>query len=176
MFYNKKALVVIDMQNDFVTGVLGTKEAQAIVPNVIEYIKNFDGDVYYTRDTHTTDYMDTQEGKNLPVPHCIKNTEGWQIVPEVENACQKLNTYKTIYNKDTFGSVGLATELCRKGYQEIYFIGVCTGICVISNVLMVKAFLPEAKLIVKKDLCACVTPTTHETALEAMKLCQVDVQ
>ncbi len=171
-----KLLVVVDMQNDFVTGVLGTKEAQAIVEPMAEYIKNFDGDVVYTQDTHYADYMQSLEGKKLPVPHCIENTSGWLIVPEVDN-------YKCrVFQKNTFGSLELCRRIadpdsrfCWLNYDEVQFCGVCTGICVISNVLMLKAFCPELPIKVIERLCACVTPETHKTAIEAMRTCQVDI-
>lgn len=172
----KKLLVVVDMQNDFVTGVLGTTEAQAIVEPMAEYIKNFDGDVIFTQDTHGSDYLDTQEGKKLPVVHCIEGTEGWELVPELKQFDDR------IFKKPTFGSL----ELCRRiadpasafsfmKYDEIQFCGVCTGICVISNVLMLKAFCPNMPIKVIERLCACVTPESHKTAIEAMRLCQVDI-
>lgn len=166
----KKLLVIVDMQNDFVTGSLANDAAEKIVDKIADYAKTFDGDIVFTRDTHTKDYMDTQEGKNLPVPHCIKNTYGWQIV----------NALKDIpgrhYNKPTFGSIELAKEL-RRNYAdaEIYFVGTCTGICVLSNAIMAKAFVPEAEINVIKDLCACVSEETNETALKAMALCQIKV-
>ncbi|MEE3344430.1 MAG: isochorismatase family cysteine hydrolase [Bacilli bacterium] len=167
----KKLLVVVDMQNDFIDGVLGTKEAQNIVDDVANYIDNFDGDVVFTRDTHQKNYMQTQEGKNLPVPHCIEGTNGWQINP-------KLNTKnKLIFDKPTFGSVqlGIWTNCMKEPYDEIYFCGVCTGICVINNVAIVKAYNPETKIKVIENLCACVTPETHKTAIEAMKVFQIDI-
>ena len=166
----KKLLVVVDMQNDFVTGVLGTKEAQAIVEPMAEYIKNFDGDVIFTQDTHHKNYLDTQEGKKLPVPHCVKNTDGWQIVDELNDIPGRK------FYKPAFGSLELGKEI-RKYYADadIYFVGICTGICVISNVMLAKSFAPEAKIHVIDNLCACVTPESHKTAIEAMRTCQVDI-
>ena len=169
----RKLLVVVDMQNDFVTGALANPDAEKIIPGIKEYVENFDGDVVFTRDTHFEDYMETQEGKKLPVPHCIFGTEGWEIVPE-------LREYKRVsdivpFNKSTFGSTELASYAFMKDYDEIYFCGVCTGICVISNVALVKAFCPETAVKVIERLCACVTPTTHKTAIEAMKTFQVDI-
>lgn len=172
----KKLLIVVDMQNDFVTGVLGTKEAQAIIEPMVEYIKNFDGDILFTQDTHNSDYLDTQEGKKLPIPHCIEGSNGWMVVPELSEF------YTHGFTKPTFGSL----ELCRRiadpnssisflHYDEIQFCGVCTGICVISNVLMLKAFCPNTPIKVIERLCACVTPETHKTAIAAMKTCQVDI-
>ena len=144
-------LVVVDMQNDFIDGTLGTKEAVAIVPKVEEKIRNFKGTVLFTRDTHETCYLDTQEGKKLPVPHCIRNTEGWQIRDELV----------AMNIDDDIGS--------------ITFIGLCTDICVISNALLVKAALPEVPIIVDAACCAGVTPESHENALNAMKMCQIDI-
>ena len=166
----KKLLIIVDMQNDFVTGTLANKAAEKIVDKIAEYAENFDGDIMFTRDTHTKDYMDTQEGKNLPVQHCIQNTYGWQIVDALKDIPGRH------YNKPTFGSIELAKEL-RRNYAdaEIYFVGTCTGICVLSNAIMAKAFVPEAKLFVLQDLCACVTEETHKTALKAMTLCQINV-
>lgn len=165
----KKLLVVIDMQNDFVTGVLGTNEAASIANSVAEYANNFDGDVALTRDTHHLNYLETQEGKNLPIVHCLENTNGWKIISDI----QKQNY---IFNKETFGSVDLANFIKDNKYETIEFIGVCTDICVISNVLLTKAFVPEAKIIVHKNLCAGVTPESHENAINAMKACQIIIE
>lgn len=171
----QKVLVVVDMQNDFIDGALGTKEAVAIVPNVKAKIENFEGTILFTRDTHFENYMDTQEGKNLPVPHCIKDTEGWQIRAELE----ELRTTPAI-DKVTFGSSELPTKLLALNevnpIESITFIGLCTDICVISNVMVTKAFLPEVPVIVDADCCAGVTPESHKNALEAMKVCQVKVE
>lgn len=171
----QNVLVVVDMQNDFIDGALGTKEAVAIVPNVIEKIKNFDGTVFFTRDTHTEDYMNTQEGKNLPVPHCIKDTEGWEIRSELE----ELRKTPAI-DKVTFGSSFLPEILVplheMNPIESITFIGLCTDICVISNVMITKAFLPEVPVIVDAACCAGVTPESHKNALEAMKMCQVKIE
>ena len=167
----KKLLVVVDMQNDFVTGALPNERAQKFLPDMVEYVKNFQGDVVFTRDTHEENYMNTQEGKNLPVPHCIRNTEGWQIVPELRPYA------KQIFDKPTFGStkLGIWLTCLAEPYDEIYFCGVCTGICVINNVSIVKAYCPETPVKVLANLCACVTPETHQNALEAMKVFQVEV-
>jgi len=163
------------MQNDFIDGALGTKEAVAIVPNVLEKIKNFDGPVFFTRDTHTEDYMNTQEGKNLPVPHCIKDTEGWEIRKELD-ALRKTPAI----DKVTFGSSLLPEILVPLNevnpIESITFIGLCTDICVISNVMVTKAFLPEVPVIVDAACCAGVTPESHKNALEAMKVCQVKIE
>ena len=166
-----KILVVVDMQNDFIDGALGTAEAVAIVPYVKEVIEKFDGKVFFTRDTHFDNYMETQEGKNLPVPHCIKDTLGWQIRAELD----ALRTTDAI-DKLTFGSKDLVEVLAKEeNMEEITFVGLCTDICVISNVMVVKAFYPEVPLVVDAKGCAGVTPQSHLNALEAMKMCQVKV-
>ena len=168
-------LIVVDMQNDFIDGALGTPEAVAIVPKVVEKIKNFDGTVLYTRDTHFENYMETQEGHNLPVPHCIKGTPGWEIRPEIE-ALRKTEAI----DKVTFGSSELPEKLRMLNEIErigsVTFVGLCTDICVISNVMVTKAFLPEVPVIVDVACCAGVTPESHTNALEAMKVCQVKVE
>ena len=171
----KKVLVVVDMQKDFVNGALGTKEAVAIVDAVVEKVKCFEGEVIFTRDTHFENYMDTQEGHNLPVPHCIKGTQGWEIRPELE----ALRTTEAI-DKVTFGSSELPETLAKLNaenpIEEITFVGLCTDICVISNVMVTKAFFPEIPVIVDAACCAGVTPESHKNALEAMKVCQVKVE
>ncbi len=170
----RDVLLVIDMQNDFIDGALGTKEAVAIVPNVKEKIESFDGIVLFTRDTHFPEYMQTQEGKNLPVPHCIKGTDGWQIRPELD----ALRTTEPI-DKVTFGASALPEKLAEidktEGIRSITLIGLCTDICVISNALLVKAFLPEVPITVDASCCAGVTPASHDTALSAMEACQIKV-
>ena len=171
----QKLLVVVDMQNDFIDGALGTKEAVAIVPNVKEKIENFEGTVLFTRDTHFDNYMDTQEGHNLPVAHCIKDTEGWQIRSELEALRQT-----EAIDKLTFGSSELPEVLAKLNeenpIEEITFVGLCTDICVISNVMVIKAFFPEIPVVVDAACCAGVSPETHKNALEAMKVCQVKVE
>ena len=167
-----KLLVVVDMQNDFIDGALGSPEAVAILPYVKALIQGFDGKVLFTRDTHFDNYMDTQEGKNLPVPHCIKGSEGWQIHPELD----ALRTTEAI-DKITFGSTELVDVIGREqSVESITFVGLCTDICVISNVMTVKAFYPEIPLLVDAAGCAGVTPDSHKTALAAMKMCQVEVK
>jgi nicotinamidase-related amidase len=168
-----KVLVVVDMQKDFIDGALGTKEAAAIVDNVAEAVKAFDGEVVFTRDTHFDNYMETQEGRNLPVPHCIKATEGWQLD-------KKLEVIRTpemkVFDKLTFGSVELAEYLkSKKDLGSITLVGLCTDICVISNALLIKAYLPEIEISVIEKCCAGVTPDSHKNALEAMKMCQIKV-
>lgn len=171
----KKVLVVVDMQNDFIMGALGTKEAEAIVPKVCEKIREFDGQVFFTMDTHGENYLDTQEGRNLPVKHCVKGTWGWQLDPQVDALRRS-----TPIEKETFGSKGLA-DVLKAGntyegpLEEIQLIGVCTDICVISNALLLKAYLPEVKLTVDASCCAGVTPESHQRALEAMKACQIEI-
>lgn len=168
-------LVVVDMQNDFIDGALGTKEAVAIVPAVVEKLKSFDGEVVFTRDTHCGNYLEMQEGKNLPVEHCLRGTMGWLIREELEPYVQRM-----VFDKPTFGSKELAEYLAKKNEEEkidsITFVGLCTDICVISNVLLVKAFLPEVPLFVDAACCAGVTPESHNNALAAMKMCQINVE
>ncbi len=170
----QKFLVVVDMQKDFIDGALGTKEAQAILPRVAEYVKGFEGRVVYTRDTHGEHYPDTREGKRLPVPHCIRGTEGWQIAPELDTAIAA-----NIIDKPCFGSLELASYLVMENEKEpiesVTFVGVCTDICVISNAMIVKSALPEIDVAVVAELCAGVTPESHENALAAMKMCQMDI-
>ena len=168
----KKILVVVDMQNDFIDGALGTPEAVAIVPYVKEKIESFDGKVLFTRDTHFENYMDTAEGRNLPVPHCIKGTQGWQIRTELD----ALRRTEAI-DKLTFGSRELVDVLAAEGeIESITFVGLCTDICVISNAMVVKAFYPEIPLTVDARCCAGVTPESHARALAAMKVCQIKVE
>jgi len=163
-----KYLIVVDMQNDFITGVLGSKLAEAIVPNVVEKVKNFDGKVIFTRDTHFADYMQTQEGNKLPVEHCIKDTDGWQI-------CDELKSFATdVVDKITFGSVDLPKMITDA--DEIELCGLCTDICVISNAMILKATYPEAKITVDSNCCAGVSVESHNTALDAMKAVQIEVK
>ena len=170
---SKNVLVVVDMQKDFIDGALGTKEAVAIVSNVEEKIRTFDGEVIFTRDMHFDNYSETQEGKNLPVPHCIKETEGWQIDGKLE---QLRTPGMKVFDKLTFGSVELAEYLKEnKELESVTLIGLCTDICVISNALLIKAFLPEVKITVDEKCCAGVTPESHKNALEAMKMCQIAI-
>ncbi len=172
-----RMLIVVDMQNDFIKGALGTKEAVGIVPKVVEKIKNYKGQVLYTRDSHDEDYMETQEGKKLPVEHCIYETDGWQLHPDIDALAKENNSL--IFDKPTFGSMGLAG--CLNGIEkvahidEIELVGLCTDICVISNALLLKAVLPETKIIVDSSCCAGVTPESHDNALKAMAVCQVEI-
>lgn len=169
-----KLLIVIDMQNDFIDGALGTKEAVAIVPKVAEKIAKWrseGGEVVFTRDTHQKEYLQTQEGKNLPVVHCVEGTDGWQISNKLEVGASP------IFNKPSFGSMELADYVAGlASLEEIELVGLCTGICVISNAFILKAKLPEVPVSVDSSCCACVTPESHVTALNAMKLCQVKVK
>ena len=172
----KKILVVVDMQNDFVDGALGTKEAAMIVDNVVDKIKGFDGKIFVTYDTHDENYMETSEGRKLPVPHCIKGTDGWKLDAKVEDALEDKNV--TRIEKITFGSVDLPQKI--KDYAgdeefETQFVGLCTDICVVSNALILKANYPEMKISVDASCCAGVTPQAHNAALMTMKSCQIDV-
>ena len=163
-----KYLIVVDMQNDFITGTLGSKLAEAIVPNVVEKVKNFDGKVIFTRDTHFADYMQSQEGKRLPVKHCIKDTDGWQI-------CNELKPFVTdVVDKITFGSVDLPKMITDA--DEIELFGLCTDICVISNAMILKATYPEVKITIDSNCCAGVSAESHNTALDAMKAVQIEVK
>ena len=169
----EQILIVVDMQKDFIDGALGTAEAVAIVPKVMEKIRDFEGEVIFTRDTHGADYLETQEGRKLPVPHCIRGTEGW----EIDGTLRQFVTSDTkIFDKPAFGSVELAQYLSRKAdIRSITLIGLCTDICVISNALIIKAFLPEVRVMVDTQCCAGVTPQSHNNALEAMKMCQIEI-
>ena len=172
----KRILIVVDMQKDFVDGALGTKEAVAIVGNVVNKIENFDGDIIVTYDTHPENYMETQEGKNLPVAHCINGTDGWKLDSKVQSAIDK-REYKAI-EKPTFGSTELP-EYIKENYNpdeiEIELIGLCTDICVVSNALLLKANFLETKISVDASCCAGVTVDSHNAALTTMKMCQVNV-
>lgn len=168
----KKLLIVVDMQNDFVDGSLGTKEAEEIVAHVKAKVEQYQeqGDtVIFTRDTHTEAYLDTQEGKKLPVVHCVKGTKGWEIIDCLQPYVQ------TVFDKPTFGSVQLAHVVARGGYEQIELVGLCTDICVVSNALLLKAALPEIQICVDSACCAGVTPASHEAALTTMKMCQIEV-
>ena len=167
----ENVLLVIDMQNDFIDGALGTAEALAIVDKVKSKIENFKGQVWYTRDTHPESYMETREGRYLPVPHCIKGTDGWQITNKLSGLrCDK------IIDKPTFGSTELQTLLTQENARNITLVGLCTDICVISNAMLLKAALPEADITVDAECCAGVTPESHTRALLAMQMCQIRVE
>ena len=172
----ENVLIIVDMQKDFVDGALGTAEAQAIVPTVKEKIENFKGGIIFTKDTHTENYLDTQEGRNLPVPHCIKGTLGHEIIKELQPYTKKA---LAIFEKETFGSRKLASFLKElhkeKEIESIELIGLCTDICVVSNALLIKAFLPEVPILVDSSCCAGVTPEKHKSALETMESCQIRI-
>lgn len=170
-----KVLVVVDMQNDFIDGALGTPEAREIVPRVAEKIRSWEGPVYATQDTHQRDYLSTQEGRVLPVEHCLEGSHGWELAPAIREALRDF----TCLAKPTFGCRALAETLALfqqdQLVEEIELVGLCTDICVISNALLLKAFLPEVPLAVDASCCAGVSPASHRNALEAMKMCQIRV-
>ena len=168
-----KILIVVDMQYDFFDGSLGTNEAQSIVPHVINKIKKYEDNndlVIFTKDTHYYNYMDTMEGKKLPVKHCIKGTHGHYIPDEI------LRNHKLIIEKETFGSKDLIDYLLKLNFEEIELVGLCTDICVISNALLIKTFFPEIKISVDSSCCAGVTPISHNEALNTMKMCHIEVK
>ncbi len=173
----KKILLVIDMQNDFIDAALGTKEAVAIVENVKSKIKTYEkSNIFATRDTHEENYLETQEGKYLPVRHCIRGSEGWKIRKDIQELLNESN----IYDKPTFGSVKLAQKVKElyeneKGELEVEICGLCTDICVISNALLLKANAPEMKISLDPKCCAGVTPEKHNAAIEAMRSCQIQI-
>ena len=162
------------MQNDFVSGALGTPEAVAILPRVKSIVDSFDGEIVYTRDTHADDYLTTREGRHLPVEHCIYGSDGWQIVPGIyKEGCK-------VFDKPTFGSLELVEYLALQSEREeigsVTLIGVCTDICVVSNAMLIKARFPEMEVIVDSSACAGVTPDTHNAALTTMKMCQIIIK
>lgn len=173
-----KYLIIVDMQKDFVMGTLGSAEARAIVSAVVEKLDSFDGTILFTKDTHHADYLTTQEGKNLPVEHCIEGSEGWELIPELQRFADARGT-GSVYKKETFGSLALAESLREENEKQpissIELIGVCTDICVVSNALLIKAYLPEVPVMVDAACCAGVTPEKHEAALETMRSCQITV-
>ena len=171
----RKLLLVIDMQTDFVDGALGSAEAVAIVPNVLSEIAKYGkSDIIATRDTHPEDYMQSREGRHLPVPHCIKGTAGWQIHPAIAPALEGC----LVIDKPTFGSTELCdhiVKLAAKEEIEVTLVGLCTDICVVSNAMLIKAALPELDVKVVANACAGVTPESHAAALTTMKMCQIDI-
>lgn len=172
----KKVLIVVDMQNDFVDGALGTKEAEGIVDAVVSKIQKFEGPIIATLDTHSQNYLDTAEGKKLPVPHCIKMTRGWLLNEKVFEALSD-KEYQMI-EKKTFGSTKLVKvirKMMKEEEIEIECVGLCTDICVVSNALLLKAHFPEMTIQVDASCCAGVTPETHQAALETMRMSQIDV-
>ena len=172
----RKILLVIDMQNDFINGALGTPEAEAIVDRVAEEIAKYPaGDVIATRDTHPENYLETQEGRNLPVVHCVKGTSGWELHPRIAAALKDA----VIIDKPTFGSKELAEKLAllaELDELDVTLVGLCTDICVVSNALLIKAFLPEMPVRILADCCAGVTPESHRAALDTMRMCQIQIQ
>lgn len=174
----RKVLVVVDMQKDFVDGALGSNEAIAIVDNVVNKINEFDGEIIVTYDTHQDNYMETREGKYLPVPHCIENTDGWQLNDKVQEALDARENYAIIH-KPTFGSTELVDVICEywdgENDTEVTLIGLCTDICVVSNAMLLKANYPEMNIVVDASCCAGVTVESHNAALTTMKMCQIDV-
>jgi nicotinamidase-related amidase len=179
----KKILAVIDVQNDFITDSLRNEEAIKNVPNIVKKIREFNGDaIFYTMDTHEENYLQTNEGQKLPVVHCVKGTEGWEIESNVKAALEdaKLRNIKVVcVEKPTFGSFDLVDKInraCLQANIDIEFVGFCTDICVVSNALLVKAaFYDRAKVTVVEDCCAGVTPETHFAACKTMQMCQIDV-
>ena len=177
----KKITIVIDMQNDFLTGALANPDAVNIIPSVLEQIKSADY-VMYTRDTHSENYLETQEGKNLPVPHCVIGTHGWQIVDELDpNNIADIKMWH-IVNKPTFGYVNIWMDMYFDDLVnwngeavEVTFCGTCTDICVVSNAMIVKSLYPELVVNVKADACAGLTPEKHQSALDVMSSCQINI-
>ena len=168
----KKCIVVVDMQNDFIDGSLGTKEAQEMLPRLVEKLgTETTAELIFTQDTHSDDYLETQEGKKLPVRHCIKPEKGWEIAPALEPFARKA---AAIIEKPTFGSTRLPEAV--GDFDEIELVGLCTDICVISNALLLKAFYPEKMICVDASCCAGVTPQSHENALNAMRMCQIELR
>ena len=177
-----KTLIVVDMQNDFIDGALANPAAAAIVEPLVEYIKNFEGDILFTQDTHyNCSYLNTQEGKNLPIPHCIVGTKGWDVRDELKEEAHNAwhygrASYVQYYTKDSFGDVSeFADSESVSNADEIYLCGTCTDICVISVALNLKARFPEVKMYCIADLCAGLTPEKHAAALEVMRSCQIEV-
>lgn len=170
----KKLLIVVDMQNDFIDGSLGTPEAQAIVPRVIQKIRSWDDDLIFTCDTHDEDYLETNEGKHLPVPHCVLGTAGQHIPREILSS---RNRPCRIIEKTTFASTELAAQLMEENplYDSIELCGLCTDICVVSNALLLKACLPETQIVVDASCCAGTTPEMHQAALDVMRSCQIEI-
>ncbi len=174
-----KILVVVDMQNDFITGSLGSEQAKAILPYVCCKIITWDGAIFATQDTHGPDYLTTQEGRNLPVEHCVEGTEGWEIEMSVQAALAGRGEGVICVSKNVFGSRAMAEYLAgvseETPIEEIQLIGLCTDICVISNAMILRSFLPEVSIVVDAKCCAGVTAESHATALQAMKACQIRV-
>lgn len=166
----KKALIIIDMQNDFIDGSLANPMAQAIVTPIAEYAKHFDGDIFATRDTHAESYLSSSEGKRLPVVHCVHGTHGWEISEEIDRVLKEKNA--TLLDKPTFGYLGWGM---LGAYEEVELVGTCTDICVVSNALILKAMFPDLVVKVHAKLCAGTTQENHDAALAVMACCQADV-
>ena len=178
VFILKKLLVVVDIQNDFIAGSLGSEEARAILPNVVNKIRNWDGDIICTQDTHGPDYLETREGRYLPIEHCIDGTEEHRLVDDVCVALflrNKTGAPDRFLKKNTFGSVDLPKIIKDDEYDYIELIGVCSDICVVSNAMLLKAHFPNTDIAVDANCCAGVTPEKHNAALEVMKSCQINV-
>lgn len=170
-----KLLVIVDMQNDFISGALGSSDAVGIVPCVEKKIVHWDGDIVCTLDTHHEDYLDTNEGKRLPVVHCVKDSDGWQINDRICVSIKASKKPVKVFTKETFGSIELSEYIQKQNYDYIEFVGLCTDICVISNVMLTKALLPESTIVVDAECCAGVTKDRHNNALSAMKMCHIDI-
>ena len=166
----KKVLIVIDMQKDFVDGALANPDAQSITEKIAAYVSAYDGDVIATRDTHGKDYMQTAEGKKLPVPHCVQGTDGWEIVPNIATALAQKNA--RILDKPTFGYLGWGM---LGEYDEAELVGTCTDICVVSNALVLKAMFPDLRVKVNPALCAGTSKQNHDAAIQVMACCQVEI-
>lgn len=170
----RKVIVVIDMQNDFIDGALGTKEAQVMLPHLVAKLeREKDALLIFTQDTHSKNYMETQEGRNLPVPHCIKPEKGWEIAPSLQPFVKEA---AAVIEKPAFGSLELPKAVAKLQPDEVELVGLCTDICVISNAMILKAAFPELPVAVDASCCAGVTPASHDNALQAMKMCQVDIR
>ena len=176
-----KILIVVDMQNDFLTGSLGSDRAKAIVPNVVKKVKDFCyyGDIFFTQDTHGENYLDTMEGKYLPIKHCIIGTDGYKIIKELERFADL--KAKDVFIKNSFGMIEIANtlnylyEFADDKIESIELVGIATSICVLSNAIILKAAFPEVPIIVDASCCACITEDSHKIAIEAMKMCQIDI-
>lgn len=167
-----KALVLIDLQNDFITGSLGTKESREIVDNLVQLIDSWDDDIYITKDTHDFNYLNTLEGRMLPVKHCIAGTEGYDLEPKIKEALYNRRNIN-VFQKNTFGSIGLMNALTH--YSEIYICGLCTDVCVITNALLLRTRYPNTRILCLAQYCAGTTPERHKEALNIMDSCQIEI-
>lgn len=172
-----KVLVIVDVQNDFVDGALGSPEAEKIIPALVEKIRNFDGDIFVTMDTHGENYLDTFEGERLPIPHCIRKTDGWRLYPAVKEALKGKDV--AYCYKNTFGASTLGDDIVYFGaatcVPDIEIVGLCTDICVIANALLLRTYFPNSKITVDSACCAGTTVEKHKAALDVMRSCQIDV-